>query len=380
MITLIIKPGTKISQYSQMLTNEYGTASNIKSRVNRLSVLSAITSAQHQLKLYHQTPPNGLAVFCGICEGEDGKEHKVNESFEPPHPVASSLYKCDARFHTDLIGETLVDKDSYGYVIVDGHGCLYGTVSGNRRQTISRISVSLPKKHGRGGQSALRFSRLRDEAISNYVRKICEGITKCYITNDRSNVVGVFLAGTADMKALVGRSELFDPRVKILDIIDIAYGGDNGFNQAIGMTSNHIAGVHLMQEKRTLEQFYQEISKDSGLVSYGLDSTISCLEMGAVERLVIDENTQLQRFTYEDGSTGYGYTPNVNNRLIDKTNIIEWLIHNGHVTIELVSDQTAEGTQFIKGFGGIGAFLRWKVQSNVVEEDSDDLDDLSSYL
>lgn len=36
----------------KMLGDEYGTASNIKSRVNRLSVLSAITSAQQRLKLY----------------------------------------------------------------------------------------------------------------------------------------------------------------------------------------------------------------------------------------------------------------------------------------------------------------------------------------
>lgn len=35
-----------------MLADEYGTASNIKSRVNRLSVLSAITSTQQRLKLY----------------------------------------------------------------------------------------------------------------------------------------------------------------------------------------------------------------------------------------------------------------------------------------------------------------------------------------
>ena len=35
-----------------MLADEYGTASNIKSRVNRLSVLAAITSTQQRLKLY----------------------------------------------------------------------------------------------------------------------------------------------------------------------------------------------------------------------------------------------------------------------------------------------------------------------------------------
>lgn len=39
---------------TRMLTDEYGTASNIKSRVNRLSVLSAITSTQQRLKLYNR--------------------------------------------------------------------------------------------------------------------------------------------------------------------------------------------------------------------------------------------------------------------------------------------------------------------------------------
>lgn len=39
---------------------QYGTATNIKSRTNRLSVLDAITSTQQRLKLYAKVPPNGL--------------------------------------------------------------------------------------------------------------------------------------------------------------------------------------------------------------------------------------------------------------------------------------------------------------------------------
>jgi peptide chain release factor subunit 1 len=46
-----------------MLADEYGTASNIKSRVNRLSVLGAITSTQQKLKLFTKVPPNGLAIY-----------------------------------------------------------------------------------------------------------------------------------------------------------------------------------------------------------------------------------------------------------------------------------------------------------------------------
>jgi len=46
-----------------MLADEYGTASNIKSRVNRQSVLSAITSTQQKLKLYTRVPTNGLVIY-----------------------------------------------------------------------------------------------------------------------------------------------------------------------------------------------------------------------------------------------------------------------------------------------------------------------------
>jgi len=54
MISLIIPPKDQISRVAKMLADEFGTASNIKSRVNRLSVLSAITSTQQRLKLYNR--------------------------------------------------------------------------------------------------------------------------------------------------------------------------------------------------------------------------------------------------------------------------------------------------------------------------------------
>lgn len=40
----------QIARVGKMLADEYGTATNIKSRVNKLSVLSAITSTQQRLK------------------------------------------------------------------------------------------------------------------------------------------------------------------------------------------------------------------------------------------------------------------------------------------------------------------------------------------
>jgi peptide chain release factor subunit 1 len=54
MISLIIPPRDQIARVAKMLADEFGTASNIKSRVNRLSVLGAITSVQNRLKLYNK--------------------------------------------------------------------------------------------------------------------------------------------------------------------------------------------------------------------------------------------------------------------------------------------------------------------------------------
>lgn len=45
MITIYIPPKKAIGDTSQMLTNEISTAVNIKDRMNRNSVISAMTSA-----------------------------------------------------------------------------------------------------------------------------------------------------------------------------------------------------------------------------------------------------------------------------------------------------------------------------------------------
>merc|ERR1711990_1195413 len=235
MISLIIPPKDMIARVGKMLGDEYGTASNIKSRVNRLSVLSAITSTQQRLKLYSKVPTNGLVLYCGTIITEEGKEKKVNIDFEPFKPINTSLYLCDNKFHTEALTALLADDNRFGFIVMDGNGALFGTLQGNTRDVMHKFSVDLPKKHGRGGQSAVRFARLREEKRHNYVRKVAETSVQMFITNDKVNVAGLILAGSADFKTNLNQSDMFDNRLaaKVLTTVDISYGGENGFNQAI---------------------------------------------------------------------------------------------------------------------------------------------------
>jgi peptide chain release factor subunit 1 len=63
---------------------------------------------------------------------------------------------------------------------------------------------------GRGGQSALRFARLRMEKRHNYVRKVAEVAVQLFISNDKPNIAGLVLAGSADFKTELSQSDMFD--------------------------------------------------------------------------------------------------------------------------------------------------------------------------
>uniref|UniRef100_H2YID7 Eukaryotic peptide chain release factor subunit 1 n=1 Tax=Ciona savignyi TaxID=51511 RepID=H2YID7_CIOSA len=401
MISLIIPPKDQISRVAKMLADEYGTASNIKSRVNRLSVLGAITSVQQRLKLYNKVPGNGLVVYCGTIVTDEGKEKKVNIDFEPFKPINTSLYLCDNKFHTEALTALLSDDNKFGFIIMDGNGALFGTLQGNTRDVLHKFTVDLPKKHGIGGQSALRFARLRMEKRHNYVRKVAETSVTFFITNDRPNVTGLILAGSADFKTELSQSDMFDQRLqaKIIKLVDVSYGGENGFNQAIELSTEVLSNVKFIQEKKLIGRYFDEISQDTGKFCFGVDDTLKALEMGAVETLIVWENLDTMRYVLKnhstDGEPSMSYLTlceyksvvsdkmaekektQVEMEMTDSCPLLEWFANNYKkfgATLEIVTDRSQEGSQFVKGFGGIGGMLRYRIDFQSLEFNEDDDD------
>lgn len=397
MISLIIPPKDQIARVSKMLGDEYGTASNIKNRVNRQSVLSAITSTQQKLKLYNKVPDNGLVIYCGTIMTMKG-EKKVNIDLEPFKPINTSLYLCDNKFHTDPLKELLTSDEIFGYVVMDGNGALFGTLSGNAREVLHKYTVDLPKKHGRGGQSALRFARLRLEKRRNFVRKVAESCVQFFITNDRPNITGLILAGLADFKNELYQSDLFDGRLKdiVVKIVDVQYGGENGFNQAIELTAETLANVKFIQEKKLISQFFEQIALDTGKYCFGVRDTLHGLELGAVETLICWEDLDIIRFELvnntdgtdevmyltpekaEDSSNFVDKSTGVELEVKDQMPLVEWFAENYKkfgTTLEFVTNKSQEGAQFCQGFGGIGGLLRYRVEFSILDDIEDGFSD-----
>jgi len=394
MISLIIPPKDQISRYNKLLTDEAGTASNIKSRVNRLSVLAAITSTQHKLKQYTKVPTNGLVIYCGTVLTEEGKEKKVNYDFEPHKPINTSLYLCDSRFHTEPLNELLESDQKYGFIVFDGAGALYGTLCGNTREVLYKFSVDLPKKHGRGGQSALRFARLRLEKRHNYLRKVAEQAVVHFIDpqTSRPNVSGLILAGLAEFKTDLSQSDMFDQRLQriVIKMVDTSYGFENGFNQAIEASKETLKNVKFVQEKALIGKFFEEIALDTRKYCYGIRDVLYAIDSSAVLTLIVYENLDINRIvvTTPTGDRVLYLTPaqekqphyfkdpetGVDLEIKEKVAYVDWLAENYKnmgFSLQFVTDSSQEGSQFLKGFGGIGCLLRFVVDFSQLDQEEE---------
>lgn len=335
MITLILPPKESIAKTSKMLTVEYGTASNIKSRVNRLSVLSAITSAQVKLKNYKNVPENGLAIFVGTIL-ENNKEKKINLAFEPIKPINTSLYLCDSKFHTEPLLEQFKENETFGFIIMDGTNTLFATLNSNTKKILHSISVSLPKKHGRGGQSSVRFARLRIEKRNAYIKKVAELANSLF-----QEIEGFIFAGTADFKNQLFESQILNKKIKekVLKIIDTNYGGENGLNQAIELGQDSLQKCKYLKERLILQDFFQNLENE--MICFGIENTLKNLEENSVQKLILLESLDIP---FKD------------------SNLIDYLLENyNHLEIHIVSDKSTEGEQFKEAFHGIGGILKYKV-------------------
>lgn len=229
------------------------------------------------------------------------------------------------------------------------------------------------------------------EKRHNYVRKVAEAAVQHFITNDRPNVAGLVMAGSADFKTDLFQSDMFDPRLAavVIKTVDISYGGENGFNQAIELSQDTLTNVKFVHEKNLISKYFEQIAQDTGRYCFGVGDTLKALEMGAVETLIVYEGLEVNRVELRNNSTGDTIIKhltkeqekdqkqfrddetNVELETIDKVPLTEWFAENYKrfgTVLEFVTNKSQEGSQFVKGFGGIGGLLRYKVDFQSMEE------------
>lgn len=392
LITIYIPPGKQISDAVNLLREEYGTASNIKSNVTRKNVLDAIVKVQQRLKLFKDPGEKGIVIFAGALPqegGGPGTERMETYVIVPPEPIKVFLYRCDSRFHTEHLQEMLREKETYGIILVDASDATIATLQGKRLDIVRQMHSGVSGKTRAGGQSARRYERLRDMQLNEYFTRVGKHADDIFLPID--TLKGIILAGPGPTKYDFEKGDHLNYQLKnkILDTVDTAYVEEQGVKEVVEKAPEIMRKVRYIEEKQIMQQFLYQVGHDTGMITYGEAEVRRALESGAVRTLLLSEGLDISRVTVKCGACGYqeqhtvkaGMLTSFEQSLIgkpcpkcqapslavvEKEDIVDNLAQMAEISnaeVEMISSETEEGQMLKNAFGGIAAMLRFKTQS-----------------
>jgi peptide chain release factor subunit 1 len=393
LVTVYIPPRRQIFDIISQLRNEAGTASNIKSDLTRTHVQDALSRTIEHLKLFKETPENGIVVFCGaIPTGKGIGTEKIElYSVTPPKPVQINLYRCDDHFWTDHLKDMMKDDKAIGILAIDTQEAGLGILTGDRWEVIDSLTSGVAGKHRQGGQSARRFERLRDNELNEYYHRIGEHSQKVFI--NQFNVKGIIVGGPGPTKENFLKEEYLDYRLQnnVIATLDTSYSGDEGVREIIDKVNDRgvMTEYRLMEEKRIIKRFMSEVHSGKGLGIYGLSDVIRSLKNGTVEMVIVTDDINYMHFQAKCKRCGNVQEkfverhdlqklkqeiisrpcPSCNTIDLESTeeDIVDYLEELAIMTgakLEVISAKTEEGTQ-LASLGKIGAILRFKPLANI---------------
>ncbi|MHA2186100.1 MAG: peptide chain release factor aRF-1 [Promethearchaeota archaeon] len=389
LISLYIPHDRKVSDVTGHLKNEISESQNIKSKLTKKNVLDSIASLLGQLKNIKEVPENGLVMFSGAIPQGNAPGTEKNELYiiDPPDRVKTFRYHCASEFLLEPLEDMLTPKETYGLIVVGRKKSAVGYIKGNRREFIKEFTSGVQGKHSQGGQSQRRFERLNEEKELAFYRRISEVINDIFLGFE--DLQGIFVGGPGPSKEKFVKDESLDYRLqeKIIDVVDIGYGGREGIRALIEKVKDQMENVKYVREKEIMQKFMRNISSETGLATYGLEEVQRALNHGAVDQLLLSEKLDLYNIKMGCSNCDQNENKIVKERQVEKTksaiqdascpncssnsfsiieikSIIEELGELAESTgarIEILSTETEDGEMLYGTFGGIGAILRFKI-------------------
>jgi peptide chain release factor subunit 1 len=374
LITVYITPGYQISDIMGKLKEEAGQATNIKSTGTRNNVTDALAKIIAYLKNFKTPPQNGMAIFCGNVSETEGKPDIQLFSIEPPAPLHVQFYRCESIFVLDPLRELIEHEGAYGLVVMDGKEATVAVLRGKNIKVIKQIHSTAHAKTHKGGQSAARFQRLREEGIEWFQERIGEAMNAFL---EVKGFKGVIAGGPGPAKEDFIKAKPFNYQLKILAVVDTGYTDEYGLRELLDKAGEVISEQESVVEKKLVAEFMSQAAR-GGAVVYGYDAVKQAIEANQAKQVLVTENQNFYKLDLQCSACNFTSTmtstnnifesdcPNCKSgklRSVKSTDLINELIgmaEDRSVPVEMISNETSEGEQFAGGFHGIGAFLRYK--------------------
>jgi peptide chain release factor subunit 1 len=364
------------------LSEEVSQSANIKSPQTRKNVQGALRKIIQFLKrIDFKIPVRGLTIFCGNVSEVEGRADIRIFTVRPLKDLKTKLYWCDSEFHLAPLLDMVQPTDIYGLATLDKREATLAMLKGKRYEILGKFTSGVAGKTRAGGQSAQRFARLREEAEHDFFKRIAEKMNGIFLPYG-DKLKGLIVGGPGATKNHFLNTELLDHRLKkvILTTVDISYTDESGIRELVQKSGDILRDTDLMKERAVIDQFMAEVAKD-GLAAYGQKEVEEAIGFGQVKTVLVSEDVEWMVYRFkcnscnkdeeivvkEPGqfnSTTYKCSQCKGSaELLEEIDYIDFLLEkcqNIGADVKIISTETSEGEQFFKGFGGVGAVLRYK--------------------
>ncbi len=376
LITLYIPPGKNIADVANQLRSELSQAENIKSKQTRVHVKAGLEAILQRLKMFKKPPEHGMVIVSGVVE-IDGKEKHITEIIIPPEPVPLYKYHCDSKFYLDPLKEMLKDKKLYGLIVLDRREATIGLLRGKRIEVLAYTTSMVPGKHRQGGQSSVRFERLRQIAIHEFYKKVGEKASEAFLQY-KDELLGILIGGPSPTKEEFYKGEYLHHELqrKVIGLFDVGYTDESGLYELVEKAEDALQELDLIREKKLMNRFLKEVVKD-GLAAYGEEEVRRYLTLGAVDILLLSEDLRLERVRYRCPACGKEKEETVRDGAgskvvcecgvemeeVERKDVVlelSELAEQSGAKVEILSTESEEGAMLLNAFGGIAAILRFK--------------------
>jgi peptide chain release factor subunit 1 len=364
------------------LTEELSQSSNIKSPQTRKNVQGALRKISAFLKsINFKIPVHGLVVFAGNVSESEGKSDIRLFTVHPPKDLKTKLYWCDSTFHLEPLKDMAKTTDIYAILVLDKREATVAVLTGKKYQVVGHFTSMVAGKSRVGGQSSVRFEHLREEAAKDFFKKVSEKTNQIF-SEYQDKLKGMVIGGPGRTKHEFLERELLDYRLKekIMGILDNSYTDESGIREIVQKSDELLKDAEITRERGTVNKFFETVVKE-GMATYGQKEVEDALSIGKASELLVsegiewivikkrcekcekDEEKIIKNPLEYDESKERCATCGGPIEILEQIDYVDWILEKAKTSgaeTHVISMDTPEGQTFYKGFGGLGAHLRYK--------------------
>jgi len=194
-------------------------------------------------------------------------------------------YVCGKTFHLAPLKALLHDTYAYGLFLIEAEVATFG-ILGPEGITLLEESYSIvPKKQRKGGQSSVRYDRVREGLLHDFFKRTAEKAKG--LLYSQKGYRGTLVGGPGPTKDEFLKDF---PQSRVIGVVDVGDSGQSGLRELVGRSADLLKDETSTKERTLLQEFFGRLGKGDSKVVYGKNETKAAYAEKRLERLFVSES------------------------------------------------------------------------------------------